>query len=158
MKLPEPVENLLHRFRRENTADSEDVKRLRAEIDLLRAQQKSIKEESLAAAYQNLFADLSSPISQLLLQLHIANSAQNNTLAASDVLVHVKRLVAALEQHGLSVAGQPDEIQNYDPNLHESLSPQFAPSAGQPVRICFPGISYNGQLLRKAAVEAPEAE
>lgn len=68
MKLPAPVENLLQRFRREQREDQTVVMRLRGEIDRLKREQSTLQEESLRRAYQTLFADASSPVSQLLLQ------------------------------------------------------------------------------------------
>lgn len=157
MKLPGPVENLLQRFRREHSEDQTVVMRLRAEIDRLKREQNTLKEESVLTAYQSLFTDLSSPISQLLLQLHLSGN-QDNSLTAADVLVHVKRLVGSLEQHGLTVVGQPDEIQRFDPNVHEPINQRFQPAPGEPVRIRFPAISYQGSFLRKSAVDSVEAE
>lgn len=157
MKLPEPVENLLHRFRRDHADDQGLVMRLRAEIDELKASQKSQKEESLAAAFESLFADLASPVAQLLLQLHLSHNSEHS-LSASDVLSHVKKLVASLKQHGLTVNGQPNDVEPFEPNMHQPVVETFQPEKGMPVRICFPGIAYRGTILRKAAVDAPEAK
>jgi molecular chaperone GrpE (heat shock protein) len=155
MKLPAPVENLLQRFRREQREDQTVVMRLRGEIDRLKREQSTLQEESLRRAYQTLFADASSPVSQLLLQVHLANNA-NSSLTADDVLANVKRLVAILEQHGLTVVGQPDEIQKFDPNIHEPMNERSQPALSEQVCIRFPGISYQGQVLRKAAVDPLE--
>lgn len=155
MKFPGAIENLFQRFRPNKPTDDDQLARLNSELERLRQEKNSVTAESLRNAYENLFKDLSSPISQLLLQIHLASGTEH-ALTAADVLVHVKILIATLERHGVTVVGQPGEIQRFDPNLHQPLTNEFQPASSDLVCIRFPGISYQGTLLRKAAVDSLE--
>jgi hypothetical protein len=89
------------------------------------------------------------------LQTHLARK-KDAALTASDVLVHVKRLITILEDNGMVVVGQPGEIWPYDPGRHESAS-LAALEPTRPVQIRYPGIAYRSSIVRKAAVDSQES-
>lgn len=157
MKFPNPIENLIRRFRRQPGDQVTLVTRLTSEIKRLKEDKKTSEEEIVRASFENLFTEASSPLSQLLLQLHLSRN-QSSALRPADILVHVKRLVATFQQHGLSILGQPDEIQCFDPNQHEPINPAFQPEPNMPVRIRFPGIAYKDSVVRRAAVDSVETK
>jgi molecular chaperone GrpE (heat shock protein) len=157
LKFPDPVENFLDRFRRKSDDNAAVVMRLKAEVERLKNDQKNAEGEILRTTFEKFFSEASSPLSQLILQNHLSQSA-NSDLGAADILPHVKRLIETFEAHGLTVNGQPDEIQRFDPNLHEPVRPDFRPEPQTPVRIRFPGFSFAQTPIRKAAVDSAEME
>jgi molecular chaperone GrpE (heat shock protein) len=146
LKLPKAIENLLARLR--GAKDKSDKNgSLRGE----NASAGTLTRSSL----EKLFIEAASPVSQLVLQQYISDK-KDNSLTASDVLVHVKRLLAVFEKNGLRVIGQPDEVLIFDPGAHESIDASFSPAVHAPVRVCFPGLAYDGVIIRRAGVDRLE--
>ena len=121
---------------------------------LLQEQSKSYTGVTASGAYEKLFRDLASPISQLILQEYLA-SQNVNSISTRDILVHVETVIEVLKSHGMAVTGQPGDVQSFDPNWHEPVAVEH-PTWHQPVRICIPGIALNNQVLRRALVESLE--
>lgn len=140
MKLPSAVENLLKRLPR------------RPPSDRLAGAQRSLEEEITRRCFTKLLQEAQSPLSQLVLQLHIAEKP-DNALSASDVLVHAKRLIAIMEENGMVVIGTPGEVMPFDPTRHELTEPGAFLRSGTPVTVRFPGIAYGATIVRKAAVD-----
>ena len=155
MKLPTSIENLLQRLSGQDGGEKDIVRRLKAEIERLKFEQKTLEETITRTNYGKLFSEAASPISQLILQVHLARD-ENNSLRSADILVHVKRLITVLEENGMTILGQPGEIQRFDPNQHQPLNAAFSPALDAPVRVRFPGVAHAGVVLRKTAVDSPE--
>lgn len=157
MKFPDAIENFFDGLRRKSDDGPDVVMRLKAEIERLKRDQKHTEEEILRTTFQKFFSDASSPLSQLILQMHIAQHDKSE-LTTADILPHVKRLIETFEAQGLTVIGQPDEIQHFDPNQHEPIRPDFHPEPNAPVRIRFPGLTFSQTTIRKAAVDSLETK
>lgn len=155
MKFLDPIENLIRRFRHKPDDNAELVIRLKGELERLKSNQKDKEAQILRAALEKLFSEASSPLSQLILQLHIIEH-ESSSLTSADIAPHVKRLVDTFRQNGLTVLGEPNQIQPFDPNKHESIQQDFAPTPNTAVKICFPGIGFQDLVLRKAAIIAAE--
>ncbi len=155
MKLPTSIENLLQRLSGQDDGEKDIVRRLKTEIERLKFEQKTLEETTTRTNYRKLFSEASSTISQLILLLHLSGD-EHNSLKAADILVHVKRLIAILEENGLTILGQPGEIQRFDPNQHQPIDAAFSPAPDTPVRVRFPGLAHAGVVLRKTAVDSGE--
>lgn len=152
MKLPSPVENFLKRlgFRSPTHISTDhDSKANRLDRDIL-----SVQKEMTARCYTKLIQEAASPLSQLALQVHLAGR-EDISLTASDVLIHVKRLITVFEQQGMTIIGQPGEVLSYDPVSHEPVDAGSYP-AGLTVRVKYPGLAYETMVIRKSAVEKLE--
>ena len=149
VKLPAPIENLLQRLRIRRSSGRSDREKPRAD-------RGTFEENSLSVSpgLIKLFQEASSPLSQLILQVHRARESSSD-LTAADVLVHVKRLITVFEQNGMTVLGTPDEILPFDPVIHESTASGLL-SPGTPVSVTFSGIACGSTLIRKAAVDTLE--
>lgn len=156
MKLPPAIENLLQRLGIQPSGSPSAGERRKSELGRLAVEQKAIEEESIARFYKKLLQEAASPLSQLILQLHLAGK-KDAALTAADVLVHVKRLITLLEENGMVVVGQPGEILPFDPSLHEPAD-SIALEPSTPIQIRFPGIAYCSSVLRKAAVDRQEVD
>lgn len=154
MKLPPAIENLLKKLGIQPSSDSSAGELRKSERGRSAAQQKTADEESTATCYKKLLQEAASPLSQLILQVHLGEK-KDAALMAADVLIHVKRLITILESNGMVVIGHPGEILPFDSRAHESTNQTvFEPS--KPVRIRFPGIAYHTTVVRKAAVDQEE--
>jgi molecular chaperone GrpE (heat shock protein) len=155
MKLPSGINTFLKRLRNDSASKDSELLSLRDELDKLRAQRDQSQQTSVASDYSQLFQESSSPISQLLLQLHLAEMP-DNTLTASDVLVHIKKVLTIFQQHGMTVLGHAGDIVAFDPNLHELASPTCHIEKNTAVCVRFPGIGHRSTVIRKAVVGIEE--
>jgi molecular chaperone GrpE (heat shock protein) len=155
MKLASGINTILKRLRGDYAADDTELLALRSELERLKAERDRSEQNSVAWGYREIFRESSSPLSQLLLQLHVAEM-QDNTLTASDVLVHIKRVLTIFQQHGMTVLGHAGEIVAFDPNLHELASPTCHVEENTAVCVRFPGIGYQSTVIRKALVGIEE--
>ncbi len=152
MKLPLPIENLLKRLGFRPASNVSNDRELKP--NLLSSDNATVEKQITARCYKKLLQEASSPLSQLALQVHLANK-DDVSLSATDVLVHVKRLITVFEQHGLTIIGQPGEVLSYDPSRHEPVDTGSYPT-GLAVRVRYPGIAYETTVIRKSAVEKLE--
>lgn len=151
MKLPVSIENLLERLWKNVVTDKSSLRRGDCSHS---GGQEVVQGSRTCQAHLKFLREASSPLSQLILQAHIAE-AKGSVLTAADVLVHVKRLVGVLEGNGVTILGQPGEDLPYDPSRHEAVD--MVVSGGTPVCIRFPGLEYGGVVVRKALVELKES-
>ena len=155
MKLPLAIENLVKKLGIRPAASWVQAPR-KSEPDSLAGERNVVEQAVTAESFQNFVLQASSPLSQLILQLHIAGKA-GASLSASDVLIQVKRLITALEQNGMTIIGPPDQVLPFDPTSHEPVDGDSYPN-GVPVRVRFPGLAYGSVVVRKAAVEKQETQ
>ena len=125
---------------------------LKQQIERQRARQAEMVEETVSARLESLFADVAAPASQILTQADLLEN-QGKALQASDVLAVARRIVRALERHGLAFDSQPGQLSTYDPNRHTPLAAGRTPQPGEPVTIRFAGVAYQGKTVYKAVVE-----
>ncbi len=130
----------------------ESLQRLKGEVERLRAGQSQQLNENLTARLAGLFGDVAAPASQLRTQADLLEK-QGKPVQARDVLSVAQRLLRALERHGLAFDGQVGAETIFDPNQHTPLQSTGALQPGQPVRIRFSGVTYQGRRLYKAIVE-----
>lgn len=153
MKLPEPLENLIARLGlRSGSKPASGIP----------SKQPSEAEQAMEDAitvrcYEKLLAETSSPLSQLILQLHLCGK-NDSVLTAADVLIHVKRLITVFEQNGMRVLGSAGEVLPFNPEVHELITVESRPQPGTSVRVRFPGIAYRKSIIRKATVDHLEAQ
>jgi molecular chaperone GrpE (heat shock protein) len=111
--------------------------------------------EAVRAQAERLMTVLAAPVAQLLTQAHRLE-VEGQPVQAADVLVVAKQMVRALEDEGLKPEGRVGEATDFDPHRHEALGGGALLTPGQPVVVCFVGVSYHGKLLRKAGVAERE--
>ncbi len=154
---PEPgadalaLQNTIQALRMEITARDEKIKHLTDEVERLRYRTEGLAAESAAARVQGILTDLSGPACQILTQAALEESGRS--LQARDVLTVAKRLLRALERHGLTFEGKPGDGVAFDPDRHTPLNPEVSPQPGETVTVRVAGASLNGKTLYKAGVE-----
>ncbi|CAN5565248.1 hypothetical protein BH10CYA1_BH10CYA1_59870 [soil metagenome] len=153
MKLPLAIENLLKKLSNRQVSSS-DKRIQQIEPNRSTGQIDGAMDAVTARCYQNFVQDAASPLSQLILQLHVAGK-KDASISAADVLIHVKRLLAILEQKGMATIGLPSQILPFDPNSHVSVDGSSY-QTGLLVQVKFPGLAYRSAVVRKAAVEKQE--
>ncbi len=146
------IEQEVQSLRIELQEREETIKKMRQEIDRLRSRQDDNLAERLKNQLSALFGDLSTPASQVLTQAYLLEEAQK-PVAARDVLFVARRIIRALEQHGLVFEGKVGDQVPFDPNRHTPIGADVRPQSGQPVTIRFVGTSYAGKIITKAGVE-----
>jgi molecular chaperone GrpE (heat shock protein) len=139
-------------LRIELQACEETIVNLHQEIERLRSRQDQHLAENLTARLSVLFGELSGPASQILTQEYLVEVEQK-PLDVRDVLTVARRIVRALERHGLVVEGKVGDQVAFDPNRHSPISAGLTPQPGQPVTVRFAGMAYAGKIIRKAGVE-----
>ncbi len=127
------------------------ISRLRTELERQRLAAEALAIEKFQAKMNRLLIDLAAPAAQMATLLDLAEN-QGKAVQARDVLVVCKRLLGALKENQVTLEGEMAGVTGYDPNLHEPLDANFSPQIGQPVAIRFPGLAYQGRLIRKAGV------
>ncbi|MBN1954048.1 MAG: nucleotide exchange factor GrpE [Anaerolineae bacterium] len=148
------LEGELQRLRLELQERERSLAQLQAELERQRGGAGARLAESVQAQVMALLGDVAAPAAQLLTQAHLHE--QGRPLQAGDVLAVARRLLRALEDHGLTVEGQVGQIVPFDPDHHEPLRAEVSPRPGQDVVVRFVGLAHQGQLLRRAGVEAVE--
>lgn len=155
MKLLAAINTILKRLRGDCASEKSELLFLRSELARLKTEEEQSDCNSATRSYERLLQESSSPLSQLILQIHIAEKPEN-TLTASDVLVHVKKVLNIFEQHGMTVMGHVGEVVAFDPNWHELVSPCCPTDRNTAVCVRFPGIGYQSTVIRKALVGIEE--
>lgn len=128
------------------------IQRLSQEVERLRERQESLLAESLTARLESLFGDMAGPASQVMTQADLLEN-QGKPVQAKDVLAVARRMVRALERHGLVLEGSIGQPVAFDPNRHTPISAETPLPAGTEVKVRFAGVSYQGKILHKAIVE-----
>jgi molecular chaperone GrpE (heat shock protein) len=128
---------------------------LTGELERLRAAEQTRQAEATQASLTRLLSDLAGPVTQVVTQVHLVE-AEDRPVRTSDVLAVARRLVRALEDHGLTLDGTVGATAAFDPNRHAPLGEVAGLSPGQPVVVRFVGVAYGGTLLRKAGVQPVE--
>ncbi len=147
-----PLQREVQTLRIELDAREQSIANLKSEVERLRSRQEQLVGETVATKLTGLFSDLAGPASQILTQADLLEN-QGKPVQARDVLSVARRLVRAIERHGVVFEGKIGEQAAFDPNRHTPISSSSAPQAGQPVTIRFAGVSYQGKIIYKAIVE-----
>jgi molecular chaperone GrpE (heat shock protein) len=140
------------RLRMELQARDERIVELKQEIERLQARQDNLVAEVVSVRIADLLGDLAGPVSQIQTQANLLE-VQEKPVQARDVLAVAKRVVRAVERHGVVFEGKIGEQIPFDPNRHAPISAGSNLSVGQPVTVRFAGVTYQGKLLYKAVVE-----
>ena len=139
-------------LRMDLNAREQRIESLQQEIERLQARQGQLVTETVNARMEALLSDLAGPASQIHTQADLLET-QGKPVQARDVLSVARRMVRALERHGLTFEGQLGEQVAFDPNHHTPLSGASHPQPGQMVTIRFVGVAHQGKMLYKAIVE-----
>jgi molecular chaperone GrpE (heat shock protein) len=159
--LPQPGDELLRlrqqlqSARLELEARSRSLQTLSAELEALRARQDERARESAGNQLESVLKDAAVPAAQLVAQAYLLEQ-QGKPVQARDILNVARRLLRALEKHGLVLEGQPGAQVSFDPDRHSPLSAETQLDRDQPVVVRFPGVSFGGKVLVRAAVERLE--
>lgn len=128
------------------------IKDLKQEIERLRYRQDQIAQETATARMEALVGELAGPASQVLTQSDLVER-QGREVASRDILSVARRMLRALERHGVIFEGAPGTQATFDPSRHTPISGTSQPQPGQPVTIRFAAVIYQGKILYKAIVE-----
>ena len=126
---------------------------LKQELERQRKNEKTRINDAIYTEIEQLFTEISSPISQLLTQAHLLE-VEDKPIQAKDVLAVAKRLIHNLEDKGLSITDPVGDTIAFDPNYHQPLSSNLDLVEGTPVVVKIVGISYQGKMIKKASVQA----
>jgi len=130
----------------------ETLAHTRQENDRLRKSQAEVVQSNVTRQLETLFEDLAAPAAQILTQTYLVE-VQNKPVQATDVLTVARRMVRALENHGITFEGQVGQVVNYDSARHQALNANAVLAEGQTVMTRFVGLSYQGKIIRRAFVE-----
>lgn len=160
-ELQEGLENLtlkkeLQEARLELVAHDQAIAHLTHELESMRARQSEFSRETATNQLETLFRDAAGPTAQLITQAYLVDVLAR-PVQPRDILHVARRLVRILEKHGLTVEGAPGDEAEYNPDFHIPLGNGSNIVPGQRVIIRIPAISFAGQLLARAGVEAIEA-
>ena len=122
---------------------------LRRELDYERNSRAEAVASSLAATLEPSMKDAVPYLGQLSLQALLLD--KGTPVAAKDVMALARALAKVFEKQGLCPASNPGETVSYDPALHTIQGGAIQPGAA--VKICIPGYTFRGKLLKKALVE-----
>lgn len=139
-------------LRIELDARDRSLANLKQELERQRARQDQVVLETVTARMEGLLSDLAGPASQILTQADLLEN-QAKPVQARDVLSVARRMVRAVERHGLTFEGKIGEPEVFDPNRHTPINNSAALQPGQPVTVRFVGASYQGKIIYKAVVE-----
>jgi len=126
---------------------------LKNSLEKLRTGENNLASEKAKAQIENVMADASAPASQLLTLAHMSE-IEGKIVQVRDVITVARRLIRALENHGLEIGVEVGEIVAFDPNRHHALDQEVGFKPDEPVQIRFSSIAFQGKLLRKAGVSA----
>ena len=146
------VESAMQALRMELEAREERITRLTQELERMRERQDALVVETVAARLESLIGELAAPASQVRTQAYLAQE-QNKPVQAQDVLAVARRMIRALERHGLEFEGEIGALVSYDPNRHTPINTGAAPRSGGRVTVRFSGVRYGGKMIYKAIVE-----
>jgi len=133
-------------------AEMEDrLRQLGAELERARAGEADQQSARLSAERERLAESVAGPAVQLLTQVTLIEKGQ--PVAMTDVAGVARRLLRALEAHGVSFTGQPGENTRFDPLRHAPLDANISLTPGEAVVIKLAGVSSGARVMRKALVE-----
>jgi molecular chaperone GrpE (heat shock protein) len=144
--------NDLQSLRMELAESKRMVVHLTQEIERVKAQQEEIIQLNLAKELEGLFKDMAAPASQSLTQAHLVEN-QGKKVSAQDLLTVSRRMLRAMERHGVIFENQVGETVLFDPGKHIAIQPGQSIDTGKPVIVRFCGVSYRGKMIHKAIVE-----
>lgn len=150
------VEREIQSLRLDLKTRDEQLAHLKQEVERLRSRQDQLVNETAEIRLEGLFSDLAAPAAQIITQVELLEN-QNKPVQARDLAAVGRRMVRALERHGLSMEGLVGQQTEFDPNRHQAMNAESAPQAGQPVTIRFVGMAYRGKIIYKALVEEASA-
>ena len=140
-------------MRRELEAQRDKYLRLAAEYDNFRKRSVRERQEAEQRGQANMVKGMLEAIDDLARFAHVDPSTADAKTFVDGVAMVERKLLKSLAGHGLEVVNPLD--QPFDPNVHEAISTQPAPSredddmVGQVYQV---GYLFNGQLLRPARV------
>jgi molecular chaperone GrpE (heat shock protein) len=142
----------LQEARLELVAHQQAVERLTRENEAMRLRQNDLLRDTVSAELESLLRDAAAPAAQLATQAYLVEN-QSRVLQARDVLVVAKRLLRALEKHGLQLVSAPGDVELFDPDWHLPLNANQPLDPGQEIVIRFPAVTYQGKVIARAGVE-----
>ncbi len=148
------AQNGLQGVRLELGESERQVARLQAELERQKSGEQGRVDAASREAIEGLLAAAATPATQLLTQAFLLEH-EGTAVQPRDILAVARRLVRALEDHGLQVVAAPGDLVAFDPCVFEPLAGGTL-SDGERVVVRFPGAAYRGKVLRKAAVERVE--
>ena len=140
-------------LRRELEVQRDKYLRLAAEYDNFRKRSVRERQEAEHRGQANMVKGMLEAIDDLARFAHVDPSTADAKTFVDGVAMVERKLLKSLAGHGLEVVNPLD--QPFDPNVHEAISTQPAPSredddmVGQVYQV---GYLFNGQLLRPARV------
>ena len=140
-------------LRRELEAQRDRYLRLAAEYDNFRKRTAREKQESEHRGQANMVRGMLEMLDDLARVAHVDPATTDAKTVVDGVAMVERKLLKSLAGHGLEVVNPID--QPFDPNLHEAITTQPAPSpedddmVGQVYQV---GYLFNGLLLRPARV------
>lgn len=146
------AQNQIQSLRLELEGREQRIQQLIQEIERLRERQDQMVKETAAAQFESLFSELAGPASQILTQADLLGN-QGKPVQARDVLAVTRRMLRALERHGLVFEEQAGTHVAFDPSRHTPINDGTAPHLGQTVTVRFAGVTYGGKILYKAVVD-----
>jgi hypothetical protein len=150
------LERELQLARLELAEREQTVIALKEEVERQRKAEQTLVAAQVQSEIEPLLTECAVPLTQLLTQAHLLE-VEGKPVQARDMWLVAKRLVRTFEDRGAAFQGHVGETCSFEAARHEPLSASISLNEGQPVRIRFVGMAYQGKLLRKAAVEAAEA-
>lgn len=127
-----------------------EIDGLREALDRRRTQEISRVSDTVSTLQHELMTQVAAPVAQLMTQAHMLEK-EGRTLQARDVLAVSRRMIHALRDAGLTLHGEVGERVSYDETQHEPLG-DVRPAIGENVTVRMPGVSFQGQMLRRAGV------
>ena len=140
-------------LRRELEAQRDRYLRLAAEYDNFRKRTTREKQESEHRGQANMVRGMLEMLDDLSRFAHVDPATTDAKTLVEGVAMVERKLLKSLAGHGLEVVNPID--QPFDPNVHEAITTQPAPSredddmVGQVYQV---GYRFNGLLLRPARV------
>lgn len=128
------------------------IARLQAELERSQTASEDQVNDRISAFSERLIEAAAAPASQLMAQAYLLE-VEGKPLQAKDILAVARRLVDALNDTGMRLSGSPGEEARFNPEVHALLASTGPVSPGTRVRIRFPGVSFNGKIVRKAGVD-----
>lgn len=144
--------NELQALRLERAEKQRAIEHMAQEIKRLREQQDEMIQITLHSQFEELYKEMAVPASQILTQSHLIE-AQGKMVSAQDLLAVSRRMIRAMERHGVVFEYQVGETTRFDPAKHISLTPGQGIEPGHPVVVRFCGVTYKGKMIQKAIVE-----
>lgn len=146
------METQLQQLKLELEEGNKTINNLQQQLQRQEEKESLQLQEKILGEKEKLFNDIASPISQLITQKYLLE-VEEKPVQAKDILLVVKRLINVFESQGLTVIGDMGKIITFDPNYHQSLNSNIDINISDKVIIKIVGVSYQGQVIKKAIVE-----